>query len=115
MAKFFEFSGSKKERGAAKAEPPMKKEEDIRIDLDQDKAVWLKNRISELAKTKPELFSDDNMIDDQMKAVSRYSDFELIMKINDCTESSVMEEPYKYLAMKYVSINRGIMPDATQK
>jgi len=109
MGEILQFPGGKKEevkieKGKAH---PMEKEKESNVDLDIDKMAFLMGTISRLRANSPKLFPYLK-IEEEMEKVEAASDFELIMKVNNCSQESIMKDPCKYLAINYETSNRGL-------
>jgi len=113
MAEIIKFPENKKEEklpiesGNAY---PMKKERESTVSLDVDKMAFLMGKLSALKKSNPEMFKKLK-IDHEMDMVGKYDDYELIMKINNCTENSIRNNPCLYLAINYETWNRNLTDD----
>ena len=78
--------------------------------LDVDKMMFLMGKLSSLRKSEPGMFKD-LQVDHQTEEIGRYSDHQIIMKINNCTEASIRNNPALYLAMNREAWNRNLMKD----
>ncbi len=78
-----------------------------KVDLDMGKLLYFMGTLAALRKASPELFKKEK-VDYEMGVVGDYSDFELIMKINNCTENTIINNPCLYLAINYEAWNRNL-------
>lgn len=109
MGELIQFPGGKKEevkieKGKAY---PIEKERESNVDLDIDKMLFLMGTISRLRANSAKLFPYQK-IEEEMEKVEETSDYELIMKVNNCSQECIMKDPCKYLAINYEVSNRGL-------
>lgn len=112
--KIIEFPGPKNKYTEKVTPKKYKHEQEPLVSLDMDKYMWLMGILSAFKKSDPDSFKKLR-VQDRMEAVGEYSDHELIMKINNCTENSINADPCLYLAMNYEAWNRNLIKDDENK
>ncbi|MDP1619723.1 MAG: hypothetical protein Q8L11_01895 [Candidatus Moranbacteria bacterium] len=104
-AKIIEMFPKPEANGVEESGSPEKKES--KVDLDVDKMLWLMGRLASLRESNPEMFKKEK-VDYEMGEVGEYDDYKLIMKVNNCTENNLKNNPASYLAINYEVWNRNL-------
>jgi hypothetical protein len=105
--KIVQLFPDRKNEEVIKKDYPAEEKKEVKAELDIDKLLWFMGKLSALRKASPELFKKEK-VDHEMEVVGGYSDYALIMKINNCTENSIQNNPCLYLAINYEAWNRNL-------
>ena len=88
----------------------MEKEQESNVEINTDKMLFLMGKLAAIKREDPGIFHKTK-IDHEMEELKYHSDYSLIMRVNNCNEMSIRNNPILYLAINYEVWNRGLMRD----
>ena len=108
MGEIYQFPGlGKKAKENSNTSEISQKRRESSVELENAKYFLLMGTLSSLKKTNPEIFPEEE-VELAREEVVEYDDFELIMKINNCTENAIKNNPCLYLAINYETWDRNL-------